>query len=240
MSLVAEPERVADGVWLVRGGFPGKNMNAYLIEDDGGVTLYDSGIRGMGRGLTRAADRLGGLRRVVLGHAHPDHRGGAAGLGAPIYCHAEERADVEGDGGVRYFDYGELETARLRATMPWLMRLVDGGPLEVAGTLSEGDEVAGFQVLHLPGHAPGLIALWREPDRLALVSDLFYTFGPGPPPGVPRVPKTAYNLDTERARASIRRLAAMEPAAAWPGHAEPVTGDVRAQLERASSSPSSP
>jgi hypothetical protein len=25
----------------------------------------------------------------------------------------------------------------------------------------------------------------------------------------------------------------MEPAIAWPGHAKPVTGDVRAQLERA-------
>jgi glyoxylase-like metal-dependent hydrolase (beta-lactamase superfamily II) len=172
----------------------------------------------------------------VLGHAHPDHRGGAAALDAPVYCHTDERADVEGDGGVRYFDYGELESARLRATMPWLMRVVDGGPLGVAGTLAEGDEVAGFRVLHLPGHAPGLIALWRESDRLALVSDLFYTFGPGPPPGVPRVPKVAYNLDTERARASIRRLASLEPSAAWPGHADPVTGDVRDQLEGAAAS----
>ena len=31
----------------------------------------------------------------------------------------------------------------------------------------------------------------------------------------------------------MRKLAALEPAAAWPGHAKPVTGDVRAQLERA-------
>ena len=38
----------------------------------------------------------------------------------------------------------------------------------------------------------------------------------------------AYNFDTEQARASIRKLAALEPAAAWPGHAKPVTGDVRA------------
>ena len=28
----------------------------------------------------------------------------------------------------------------------------------------------------------------------------------------------------------MRKLAALEPAAAWPGHAKPVTGDVRAQL----------
>jgi hypothetical protein len=47
----------------------------------------------------------------------------------------------------------------------------------------------------------------------------------------PHVPEPTYNFDTEQARASIRKLAAMEPAAAWPGHAKPVTGDVRAQLE---------
>ena len=43
----------------------------------------------------------------------------------------------------------------------------------------------------------------------------------------------AFNEDTEQARASLRKLAALEPAAAWPGHLDPLTGDVRAQLERA-------
>jgi hypothetical protein len=33
--------------------------------------------------------------------------------------------------------------------------------------------------------------------------------------------------------AAFAQLAALEPSAAWPGHAVPVTGDVRAQLERA-------
>jgi len=49
----------------------------------------------------------------------------------------------------------------------------------------------------------------------------------------PRLPMALYNFDTDKARASIRKLAALEPAAAWPGHAKPVTGDVRSQLERA-------
>ncbi len=48
----------------------------------------------------------------------------------------------------------------------------------------------------------------------------------------------AYNLDTEQARASIRKLAALEPAACWPGHADAVAGaDVRARLERAAAAP---
>ena len=50
------------------------------------------------------------------------------------------------------------------------------------------------------------------------------------------MPHRAFNQDTELARASIRKLAAMEPAAAWPGHAKPLTGDVRTQLEQAASS----
>ena len=49
----------------------------------------------------------------------------------------------------------------------------------------------------------------------------------------PHVPEPIYNYDTEQARASLRKLAEMEPAAAWPGHAKPVLEDVRgAQAQR--------
>ena len=71
-------------------------------------------------------------------------------------------------------------------------------------------------------------------DRLALTTDTFYTLDPQTTrKGAPRVPHPAFNWDTDKARASIRKLAEMEPAAAWPGHADPVTGDVRGQLEAA-------
>jgi glyoxylase-like metal-dependent hydrolase (beta-lactamase superfamily II) len=105
--------------------------------------------------------------------------------------------------------------------------------VKIAGTLDEGDDVAGFEVVHLPGHAPGLIALWRASDRLALSTDAFYTLDMMGRDCAPQLPLAGYNLDTEQARASLRKLAALDPAAAWPGHAKPVTGDVRAQLERA-------
>src|SRR3712207_923125 len=93
-------EPVAAGVWLVRGGFPRRTMNVYLIEDEGGgVTLFDAGVEAMAGTLMEAAAGVGGINRVVLGHAHCDHRGAAPRLGAPVLCHADERADVEGDGG---------------------------------------------------------------------------------------------------------------------------------------------
>jgi steroid delta-isomerase-like uncharacterized protein len=229
-----EPERIAEGVWLVRGGFPLKSMNVYLIEDSqGGVTMFEAGIKAMVAGLSAAAAQLGGLNRIVLGHAHADHRGAAPGLGGPVLCHPDDRVDAEGDGGAHYFDISKA-TVPARWTLPRLLPVWDGGPVKITGTVEEGDDVSGFEVVHLPGHSPGQIALWRESDRIALTADCFYTLDPGTGRhGHARVPMEAFNYDTEQARASIRKIAALEPSAAWPGHADPVTGDVRAQLEKA-------
>jgi glyoxylase-like metal-dependent hydrolase (beta-lactamase superfamily II) len=119
-----------------------------------------------------------------------------------------------------------------------LLATWDGGPVQIAGTLAEADEVAGFRVVHLPGHAPGLIALFRESDRLALVSDTLYTVDPQTGRRQPaHVPHAAFTQDIEQARASIRKLAALEPASVWAGHADPVTGEVGAQLDRAADAP---
>jgi hydroxyacylglutathione hydrolase len=171
----------------------------------------------------------------VLGHAHPDHRGAAPALQVPTFCHPADRDDAEGDGGMHYFDYAKVSLPG-RWTLPRLLPLWDGGPVEIAGTVEEGDDVSGFRVVHIPGHAPGMIALYRESDGVALTSDCFYTLDIGTARhGPPRLPSAGFNLDTEQARASIRKLAALEPSVAWPGHAEPVTGDVRAQLEQAAS-----
>jgi glyoxylase-like metal-dependent hydrolase (beta-lactamase superfamily II) len=223
---------VADGVWVVRGGVP-KEMNVYLVRDGDGVMLFDAGIKAMTGAVAAAGASLGGITRVVLGHGHPDHRGVAPYLGVPVLCHADNREDAEGDGGMRYFDFSKLRPYA-RPVYPYLLRMWDGGPVTIAATVSEGDELAGFEVVLLAGHAPGLIGLWRASDRLALVSDCFYVLDPQTGRhGHPRVPHEAFNHDTEQARASIRKLAALEPAAAWAGHAEPLTGDVRGQLEHA-------
>jgi hydroxyacylglutathione hydrolase len=230
----AEP--IADGVWVVRGGFPRKEMNVYLVRDGDGVLAFDAGMRAMADAVAAAAASLGGLTRIVLGHGHPDHRGVASFFDVPVLCHADNREDAEGDGGFRYFEFAKLKP-HARALYPFLLRMWDGGPVRIADTVAEGDDVAGFEVVLIPGHAPGMIALWRAADRLALTSDCFYTLDiQTGRHGPPVLPHDGFNLDTEQARASIRKLAALEPAAAWPGHASPVTGDVRAQLERAAES----
>ncbi len=228
-----EAELVAEGVWVVQGQ-PAR-CNVYLIEDEGGVTLFDAGARTMTRAVASAGAKLGGIRRVVLGHGHTDHRGVAPALGVPVLCHPDEVQDAEGSGGFRYWPQGLTGLpAGMRQLHLLLHRFAwDGGPVRILDTVAEGDEIAGFKVVHLPGHAPGLIALWRESDRLALSTDCFYTLDRWGRDCAPALPMAIYNFDTEQARASIRKLAAFEPAAAWPGHAKPVTGDVRSQLEQA-------
>jgi glyoxylase-like metal-dependent hydrolase (beta-lactamase superfamily II) len=231
-------ERVAEGVWLLRGDFRGA-MNIYFIEDEGGVVAFDAGTKAMRRKAAAAAGELGGLKRVVLGHAHADHRGTAPYLGVPVFCHPDEVTDAESDASIApYVDLSELPVAWVRWLYPTLLRRWDGGAVKIDGTVSEGEEVAGFEVLHFPGHAPGLIGLWRESDRVALVSDVVYLVDSARlkplPPGEASVPHPAWAWDHAKAKESVRRLAALEPRVVGTGHDRPLVGDdLRSTLERA-------
>ena len=231
-------DRVADGVWLLRGDFRGA-MNIYFIEDGDGVVQFDAGTKSMRKKAAEAARELGGLKRIVLGHAHADHRGTAPYLGAPVFCHPDEVTDAEGDKAVSpYFNLSLLPVAPVRWLYPGLLRWWDGGAVKVNGTVSEGDEVAGFKVLHFPGHAPGLIGLWRESDRVALVSDVVYFVDSARlkplPHGEASVPHPAFAWNHQEAKRSLRRLAELEPLVVAAGHEEPLRGDnLRPVLEAA-------
>src|SRR5205085_8184771 len=154
-----------------------------------------------------------------------EHRGAAPALAAPVFCHAAERAVALSPEWSR--DYWALQKLDLhgRAVLRRLLPVWDGGAVAIAGTVQEGDEVAGFRVIDLPGHAPGLIGLFRESDRLALVSDCVYTLDPQTGrKGAARVAHPAFNFDTEQARDSIRKLADLNPSVAWSGHTAPGSG----------------
>ncbi|HXV05564.1 MAG TPA: MBL fold metallo-hydrolase [Solirubrobacterales bacterium] len=231
-------EKVADGVWLLQGDLR-KSMNVYFLEEDGGVVQFDAGSKSMTKAARAAAAELGGLRRVVLGHAHADHRGTAPSLGAPVLCHPDEVADAESDSSIApYMDLSQLPVAPVRWIYPFLLRRWDGGAVRIDGTVSEGDEVGGFRVLHFPGHAPGLIGLWRESERVAIVSDVVYLVDSARlkplPAGEASVPHPAWAWDHAKAKESVRRLAALEPKVVCAGHGAPLRGEnLRETLERA-------
>jgi glyoxylase-like metal-dependent hydrolase (beta-lactamase superfamily II) len=231
----AEP--VADGVWLLRGGLT-RAMNVFLVRDGqaGGVVVFDAGEKGMAGSIAAAALALGGISRVVLGHGDTDHRGAAPALRglAEVQCHPDAVEQAQGSGGRDYWRPQQLPRD-VRLLHAFTHRFVwDGGPVQIDGTVREGDVVAGFEVVELAGHAPGLIGLWRVRDGVALVSDCIYMTDMRGRPQPPAVPLDAYNLDTAQARASVRKLAGLRPKVVWPGHRGPLTGpDVAAQLERA-------
>jgi len=239
---LGEPAEIADGVWRLsgRGDLGLGDFAVYFVRDGDGVLMFDAGIRQMTKSIAAAAAQLGGLTRIVLGHGHTDHRGSAPGLGVPVLCHPDEVADAEGTGGRRYWD-PELRFLPhpIREVHRYLLHpRVDGGPVSISGTVEEGDDVAGFRVVHLPGHAPGLIALWRESDRVALCSDAFYVTDMWGKPSDPHVPLDGYNLDTAQAHASLAKLAALGPLIACPGHLGPLEGeDAADQLAAAAASP---
>jgi glyoxylase-like metal-dependent hydrolase (beta-lactamase superfamily II) len=232
-------ERVADGVWLLRGDL-GKTMNVYFVEDGDGVVQFDAGTKAMRKQVRAAGEELGGVKRVVLGHGHCDHRGTAPFVDAPVHAHRDEVADAESPDAIdSYMEISELPALRARLAYPLLMRRWDGGAVGIDQALDEGDEVAGFRVVHFPGHARGLIGLWRESDRVALVSDVVYLIdsvrlGKPLPPGEASVPHPAWAWDHSKAKESVRKLASLDPAVVGAGHAEPLRAEsLREPLERA-------
>src|SRR4051794_4027368 len=252
-NVLARPtiEPVANRVWVVRGGMdptaivlqalsgklPRRTMNVYLIKEHDGVTMFDAGIATMAKALKPIAERMGGLKRIVLGHAHGDHRGAAHALQqlAPVYCHQDAKQEAETAGMPPYQRTEQIEKLLPRLAFPRLSEKWDGGPVKIDGTVNEGDDIAGFEARLFDGHAPGQIGLWREQDRLCLCSDTIYTLDPLTGQfGDARTPLEFANMDTARAKESIRNLARLEPSEVWPGHADPVRGDdVQAQLEKA-------
>ncbi len=210
-------EQLADGVHRI-ALLPRDAINAYVIGD----VLVDAGIKQSGAKLV-AALRGREIAAHALTHAHPDHVGGSRhvvdALGVPLWSPAGDADDVEA---------GRARPGPGRAGR--LLALAGGFPaVSVARRLREGDDVAGFTVLDTPGHSPGHLALWREADRVLVAGDVFFnldlrTLRPGlrPPAGF-------LTFDVERNRASMRRLAELEPALVLLGHGPPVR-DAAAKL----------
>jgi glyoxylase-like metal-dependent hydrolase (beta-lactamase superfamily II) len=213
-------KQLADGLYQLRG-FPPNAINVYLIGD----VLVDAASRFAGRRILRQV-RGHRIAAHALTHAHSDHQGASREvcekLGVPFWVGA---ADVEA-----------AETGDIASRQPahWVNRVMDrawSGPGHpVDRQLSEGDEVAGFQVLEVPGHSPGHVAFWRESDRALVLGDVLNSMNLVT--GIPglREPPKVFTPDPARNRESARRLAALEPRLACFGHGPPVR-DTRKLVE---------
>jgi hydroxyacylglutathione hydrolase len=210
-------KQIAEGLWQIPLA-PRESVNAYVIGD----VLVDAGTKGNGKKLPKL---LAGhpISAHTLTHAHPDHFGGSKrvcdALGVPFWAPA---------GDVPAIEAGRSQVAESRLK-PLLNLGSKMDPVPVARTLSEGDEVAGFRVVDVPGHSPGHIAFFRESDRALVLGDVWFgMLLPRLTPGL-RDPFGAVTPDPEQNRASQRKLADLEPAIACFGHG-PVLRDAAPKL----------
>lgn len=172
---------VADGIWRATFKLPLgiDHVHCYLLRSaTDGWTIVDAGL-----GLPDAEerwrsvlDRVGGrAERIAITHFHPDHVGAAAPLAdltrAPVYQGEVDyaqcvRAWGPGRSSERFVAYmrehgmpaDHVESMQSEgATLSGLVHYVpDPEPLV------PGEHVDGWEVLYLPGHADGHLALLRD------------------------------------------------------------------------------
>ena len=210
---------VAEGVHLITG-LPPYAINCYLIEHPGGDVLVDAMTRIEGPLIVRSL-RGRKLLAHVATHAHPDHVGAthsvASRLRIPVWAHPLDRPAVE--------DTGLVEQRQPDALINRVFAKVMLGPGHpVERELDEGDEVAGFTVLHTPGHSVGHIALWRERDGVLILGDVLNNQHPllGFPRGL-RLPLDVFTPDPATNRRSAKRLSQLPVKVALFGHGRPET-----------------
>ncbi len=102
------------------------------------------------------------------------------------------------------------------------IRMFMGPGHPVDRMLHAGDEVAGFEVLDVPGHSAGHVAFWRESDRVLILGDVLTNMDQLT--GLPGLhePKPYLTPDPPRNRDSARKLAALEPKLVLFGHGAPL------------------
>lgn len=206
-------KQLAPDVWLLRGQLP-YAINVYLVGD----VLVDAARRtDRRRILAQLRDREVNVH--ALTHAHPDHQGASHAvceeLGIPLWVGEADAEAAERPQLIR-----ERQPDRLLNRAIFAMWAGPGHPVD--RRLREGDEVAGFTVLEVPGHSAGHVALWRESDRVLVAGDVVNTMHPFTMRRGVREPLETFTPDVATNRRSIKRIAALEPALLLAGHGPPV------------------
>ncbi|MDB5506816.1 MAG: beta-lactamase protein [Devosia sp.] len=206
---------------------------------DRGWVLIDAGIPGAAKAIKdAAASRFGETSRpaaIIITHGHFDHVGALVELAdhwdAPVYTHLTEKPYL--DGSLRYPPPNAGAGGGL---MPLLSPLFPREPVDVGARLkilpADGSvpHMPGWTWIHVPGHAPGQIALWHEFGRTLIAADAVVTTGQESVYEVmvqePEMhgPPRYFTPDWHSAAASVATLAALQPELLITGHGRAMAG----------------
>jgi glyoxylase-like metal-dependent hydrolase (beta-lactamase superfamily II) len=228
------PAEVAAGIVRVTYPMPMSpgHVHGYLLSVDDGYLLVDTGL-----GLPDLAEHWAALApqldrpvaAIVITHFHPDHVGGGAdaveATGATVHQGELDYEQCEtvwanDDWGPRIADWFHLHGAPPEATA----ELLEAGSIyrpfirfvRDPERLRDGDEVVGWRVLELPGHADGHICLLK--DGVLVAGDHLL---PRITPAVGLYPASRPDPLGDYL-GSLERVAELEAAIALPGHGEPI------------------
>jgi glyoxylase-like metal-dependent hydrolase (beta-lactamase superfamily II) len=222
-------------------------LNWYLIEDGGQLTVVDAGLPASWRSMLQALNAIGhtpdDIEALVLTHAHFDHIGFAerarAELGIPVWVHENDAPLTKRPwlymterSPLSYLSRGNLPivSAFIRAGAPRV------GPIrEVRRFGNEGilDVPGSPRVLFTPGHTLGHVSLHLPERDVVIAGDALVTHDPYTDTRGPRIVAQGATADSERALASLERLAGTGAGTLLPGHGEPWTGGAERAVREA-------
>jgi glyoxylase-like metal-dependent hydrolase (beta-lactamase superfamily II) len=241
-------KEIARGVAYMRD----RIVNLFFVGEpavaDQGWVLVDAGLHGSADLIQKAAEQRYGPGAkpacIVLTHGHFDHVGALETLAerwnVPVYAHPLELPYLTGRSS-----YPPPDPTVGGGAMARLAKLYPKGPIDLrdrARALPEDGTVPhmpGWRWVFTPGHAPGHVALFREEDRTLIAGDAFVTTKQESAIAVLQQrqevhgPPMYFTPDWGAAKASVERLAELEPEVGATGHGVPMKGEpLRRQLRQ--------
>jgi glyoxylase-like metal-dependent hydrolase (beta-lactamase superfamily II) len=217
------------------------NVNAYLVEDGGEVTIVDAGLPGFWGDLPAELAAMGrtldDVRALVLTHGHSDHLGFAERFRVDRRItpriHELDAAMARGEVKPQNQQSGTTRIGSLVGFLLFGLRKGALRPKALAEVATFGDgatlDVPGApRVIHTPGHSPGSAALHFASRDALLVGDAFATYAVTNGQHGPRI--APFSSDPAEALASLTRIEAIDARWALPGHGEPWTDGVGAAV----------
>jgi len=158
---------LAEGVWWIDLG----GTNAYLVDDDGVLTLVDAGMPwhadDVAAAIADAGYAVSDVERVFVTHYDMDHVGGLSrldDLDATIYVGERDADLVAGRSSPPIFDR--------KGAFQRLSGLFVSSPNARIEPVADGDRIGSFTAYHTPGHTPGHVAYVSEELGVAFLGDL--------------------------------------------------------------------